>query len=100
MQHVSLSWHCERKTRRGPSHRLNINLLYLATLFLFALMPSVGWAQMTVNVSIAQQFRVALENPNVTEIILGENITLDKGHLSWMEVHNTSANKSDTYINN
>ena len=82
MQHVSLSWHCERETRRGPSHRLNTNLFYLATLFLFALAPRAGWAQTTVKVSIAQQFRVALEDPNVIEVILGENIMLDKSHLS------------------
>ena len=80
MQLISLSWHCGRNTRRGPSHRLKTNHLCLAALFLFALMPSAGWAQATRSVSTAVAFRAALEDPNVTQITITGNFTLERGH--------------------
>lgn len=82
MQHISPSWHCGRNTRRGPSHRLTTNLLCLAALFLFALMPSVGWAQQqSVPVTNAQELRAALEtNGDVIIDIDVDTIILFNGH--------------------
>lgn len=82
MQLISPSWHCGRNTRRGPSHRLKTNLLCLAALFLFALMPSVGWAQQqSVPVTNAQELRAALEtNGDVIIDIDVDTIILFNGH--------------------
>lgn len=81
MQHISPSWHCKRKTRRGPSNRLTTNLLCLAALLLLALMPRVGWAQTTTrSVATAKQLRAALEDQTVTYIELTNDIRLDNGH--------------------
>jgi len=80
MQHISPSWHCGRNTRRGPSHRLTTNLLCLAALFLFALMPSTGWAQTRVSVNSAQSLRVALERDGDVDITITGDFVLNNGH--------------------
>ncbi len=70
-----------RNTRQGLSNRLKTSLLCLATLFLLALMPTIGWAQReTRDVSTPKQFSDALALEGNVTINITADFTLNNGH--------------------
>lgn len=89
MQHFSLFRPGKHNTRRRLLNRLKNNTLCIAALFLFALMPSAGWAQTTTrNVSNSRELSEALEADGTIEIYITRNFDLDSNHVAINRFNN------------